>query len=361
MHVTLQDVARLAGVSSKTVSRVVNNQGEISDTTRQRVQQAIEQLGYHPNFLARSLVSQRSNTLGVVASGLNYFGPSATLTGIEQRTFELGYSLLFSLLPHSDETNVFPILDSFVARRVDGIIWAVSDIGNNRAWIQPEALKGLPPVVFLTMEPKPGLSVVTVDNKDGAMRATQHLVDLGKRNIAIITGPKAWWEARERLAGFTEVMQKAGLAVQPVQIVEGDWTATSGKSCMVQLLEQYPQIEAVFACNDQMALGALGIAHQSGIKIPDDIAFVGFDNMPEAACFWPPLTTVEQHLFDVGAVSVQVLHKQIEARHDDQADLHSELRLMETDLITRESSIGAPSSDALKPIEQNFFKIRSPK
>jgi LacI family transcriptional regulator len=361
MHVTLQDVARLAGVSTKTVSRVVNNQGEISEATRQRVQQAIEQLGYHPNFLARSLVSQHSNTLGVVASGLNYFGPSSTLTGIEQRTFELGYSLLFSLLPHSDETNVFPILDSFVARRVDGIIWAVSEIGNNRAWIQPEALKGLPPVVFLTMEPRPGLSVVTVDNKTGARRAVQHLVDLGKRNIAVITGPMAWWEARERLAGFMEVMQETGLEVLPVQIVQGDWTADSGKRCMVHLLEQYPQVEAIFACNDQMALGALGIAHQFGIKIPDDIAFVGFDNMSESACFWPPLTTVEQHLFEVGAVSVQVLHKLVEARKDDQVDLHSEVHVMNTDLIIRESSTGAPSDEAIKPFERNFFKIRSPK
>jgi LacI family transcriptional regulator len=361
VHVTLQDVARLAKVSSKTVSRVVNNQGEIRESTRRRVQQAIEQLGYHPNFLARSLVSQRSSTLGVVASGLNYFGPSSTLTGIEQQTYDLGYSLLFSLLPHSDETNVFPILDSFLARRVDGIIWAVSEIGNNRAWIQPEALKGLPPVVFLTMEPRPGLSVVTVNNKAGAMRATQHLVDLGKHNIAVITGPMAWWEARERLAGFTEVLQNAGLDVLPAQVVEGDWTATSGKSCMIQLLEQFPLVEAVFAFNDQMALGALGIAHQLGIKIPDDIAFVGFDNLPESACFWPPLTTVEQHLSDIGAISVQVLHKQIEARQDDQADLHSEVQMMETDLITRESSIGSSSSEALKPVEQYFFKIRFPK
>jgi len=361
MHVTLQDVARQAGVSTKTVSRVVNNQGEISAATRQRVQQAIEQLGYRPNFLARSLVSQRSSTLGVVASGLGYFGPSSTLTGIEQRTFELGYSLLFSLLPHSDETNVFPILDSFVARRVDGIIWAVSEIGNNRTWIQPEALQGLPPVVFLTMEPKPGLSVVTVDNRTGAMRAAQHLVDLGKRRIAVITGPLAWWESRERLAGFKEVMQKANLEVLPAQVVEGDWTATSGRRCMLELLEQYPQVEAVVAGNDQMALGALGIAHQSGLKVPDDVAFVGFDNVPDSPCFWPPLTTVEQHLFEVGAVSVQMLHNLIATRQDDMVELASEVRLLQTDLIIRESTIGMPADKVVRPVEQDSFKIQPPK
>jgi LacI family transcriptional regulator len=129
---------------------------------------------------------------------------------------------------------------------------------------------------------------------------------------------------------------------------------------MLQLLEQYPQMEAVFACNDQMALGALGIAHQLKIKIPQDIAFVGFDNMPESDCFWPPLTTVEQHLFDVGAISVQVLHQLIEARQDGQADLNTEVQLLETELITRESSTGLTSSEIMNPVEQNFFKIRSP-
>jgi LacI family transcriptional regulator len=360
VHVTLQDVARLAKVSSKTVSRVVNNQGEISESTRRRVQQAIEQLGYRPNFLARSLVSQRSSTLGVVASGLNYYGPSSTLTGIEQQTYDLGYSLLFSLLPHSDETNVFPILDSFVARRVDGIIWAVSEIGNNRAWIQPEALKDLPPIVFLTMEPKPGLSVVVVDNKSGAIKATQHLIDLGKRNIGVITGPMVWWEARERTAGYMEMMQKANLTVIPAQVAEGDWTASGGKKAMKELLEQYPQMDAVFACNDEMALGALGVAHQLGIEIPQDIAFVGFDNMPESDCFWPPLSTVEQHLFDVGAISVQILQKLIKARQQGQEDLNTEVRLLEAELVIRESSIGLPSGESLKSVEPNFLKVNSP-
>jgi LacI family transcriptional regulator len=155
MHVTLQDVARLAAVSTKTVSRVVNNQGEISEATRERVQASIDQLGYRPNFLARSLVSQRSHSLGVVTSGLEYYGPSSILTGIEQESYELGYSLLFSLLPDPDVLNIAPILDSFVARRVDGIIWAVAEINNNRAWIRPEVLENLPPIVFLSMSPRP--------------------------------------------------------------------------------------------------------------------------------------------------------------------------------------------------------------
>jgi LacI family transcriptional regulator len=343
MQVTLQDVARLARVSAKTVSRVVNNQGEISEATRQRVQEAIEQLGYRPNILARSLVSQRSHTLAVVASGLEYFGPSHTLTGIEQKSYELGYSLLFSLLAHSNETNVIPILDSFAARLVDGIIWAVSEIGDNRSWIQPELLKNLPPVVFLTMKPRDGLSVVSIDNQAGAIQATQHLIEQGRRKIGLISGPMAWWESRERFDGYKNAMAKAGLEVASSQVVEGDWTAASGKRGMQQLLQQRPDLDAVFACNDQMALGALGVAHQTGRKVPQDIAFVGFDNIPESACFWPPLTTVEQHLFDAGCLGVQVLQKLIEARQQGLDDLSTEVKILEPELFTRESSTGIPA------------------
>ena len=344
MHVTLQDVARLANVSAKTVSRVVNNQGEISEATRQRVQEAIEKLGYRPNILARSLVNQRSAMLGVVASGLEYFGPSHTLTGIEQRSYDLGYSLLFSLLPQADDNNVLPVLDSLVARRVDGIIWAVSEIGDNRSWIRPEILDDLPPVVFLTMAPRPGLSIITVDNKAGAVKATRHLVELGRRKIAVITGPLAWWEARERLDGFTSSLLEAGLEVAPRQVVEGDWTATSGKACMRQLLEQCPDVDAVFACNDQMALGAIGVVHQVGCRIPQDIAFIGFDNIPESSCFWPPLSTVEQHLFDAGSTAVQLLSELIEARQQGRDGHVTEVRLIDTDLYIRESSTGIPEN-----------------
>lgn len=346
MHVTLQDVARLANVSAKTVSRVVNNQGEISEATRQRVQEAIEKLGYRPNILARSLVNQRSAMLGVVASGLEYFGPSHTLTGIEQRSYDLGYSLLFSLLPQAADTHVLPVLDSLVARRVDGIIWAVSEIGDNRSWIQPEILDDLPPVVFLTMAPRPGLSIITVDNKAGAVKATRHLIELGRRKIGVITGPLAWWEARERLDGFTGSLHEAGLDVTPAQIVEGDWTAASGTACMRQLLDQVPDIDAVFACNDQMALGAIGVVHQARCRIPQDIAFIGFDNIPESSCFWPPLSTVEQHLFDAGSTAVQLLHELIEARQQGRDDAVTEVRLLDTDLFIRESSAGIPELEA---------------
>jgi DNA-binding LacI/PurR family transcriptional regulator len=341
MHVTLQDVARLAGVSSKTVSRVVNDQGEISEATRQRVQAAIEQLGYRPNIMARNLVSGRSDTLAVMASGLEYYGPSHTLVGIEQQSYDLGYSLLLSLLPRPDDPNVNPVLDTFIARRVDGIIWAVPEISDNRAWIKADWPKHLPPIVFLSMEPQPELPVVAVDNHSGAAQATQHLLDQGRRRIGLISGPLTWWEARERYAGWRDTLQRAGLQVSPSLVVNGDWTAASGEQGMRRLLEQQPDIDAVFACNDQMALGALGVAHQSGRSVPQDLAIVGFDNIPESAYFWPPLTTVYQQLVDVGRIAVQVLHKLVEARRRSGDGVELATTVLKPELVIRASSLGA--------------------
>ena len=347
MHVTLQDVAQAAGVSPKTVSRVVNNQGEISAATRQRVQAAIEQLGYRPNILARSLVNQRTNSLAVVAWGIDYYGPSRTLVGIENQSDELGYSLFLNLQAHPDNgyLHIDRILDGLVDRRVDGIIWAVPEVGGNRMWIDSDRLKRLPPIVFLSMAVQPGLVSVSIDNRAGARRAVQHLITQGRKRIGLITGPLAWWEARERYAGWQEMLCEHGLEPTPSLVIEGDWSAASGAHAMSALLEREPTMDAVFVCSDQMAQGALGVAHRSGLCIPQDLAIVGFDNIPESEFFWPPLTTVYQNLIDVGCVAVQKLHHIIEAQR--KAEPYSvEATILTPELVIRESaatnSVNAP-------------------
>jgi LacI family transcriptional regulator len=339
MHVTLQDVAKAAGVSPKTVSRVVNNQGEISDATRLRVQAAIEQLGYRPNILARSLVNQRTNSLAVVAWGIDYYGPSRTLVGIENKSDELGYSLFLNLQGHPDNgyLNIDRILDGLVARRVDGIIWAVPEVGGNRMWIDTDRLQHLPPMVFLSMAARPGIVSVAVDNRYGARQAVQHLIAQGHKRIGLITGPLAWWEARERYAGWQEILSEHGLEPAPSLVIEGDWSAASGARAMSTLLVREPTIDAVFVCSDQMAQGALGVAHQSGLRIPQDLAIAGFDNIPESEYFWPPLTTVYQNLIDVGCVAVQKLHQIIEAQRKAEP-FAVEATILTPELVVRESS-----------------------
>ena len=338
-HATLKDVAKLAGVSTKTVSRVVNHQGEIREVTRERVQAAIEQLGYRPNILARSLIHQRSNTLAVVAWGIDYFGPSRTVVGIEQKAHELGYSLFLNLVGHPDDGTCEHVLDTLIAHRVDGIIWAVPEVGDNRAWLESSHLEHLPPIVFLSMEARPGLAIVAVDNRCGARQATQHLIDQSRRKIGIITGPLTWWEARERYAGWEAALHQANLATPSSLVVEGEWTAASGEQGLHTLLNQEPDIDAVFASNDQIALGVLSTAHRLSRRIPQDLAIVGFDNIPESACFWPPLTTVYQQLIDVGRIAVQTLHRMIEANRQLKTPDEATITLVKPELIVRASSL----------------------
>lgn len=343
LQVTLQDVAALAGVSIKTVSRVVNHQGEMRESTRQRVQQAIDQLGYRPNVLARSLVMQRTNTLAVVAWGIEFYGPLRTVVGIEEQAHELGYSLQLRLLSRPDDADRERVLDELLAHRVEGIIWAVPEMGLSHAWLDESRVSQLPPLVFLSMAARPGMAVVAVDNRAGGCQAARHLVAQGCRRIGIITGPLDWWEARERHLGWRAALEEAGLDTPDHHVAHSDWSSAGGERAMRQLLDQAPELDAVFASSDQIALGALGVLHQSGRRVPHDLALSGFDNTPESAFYWPPLTTIHQHLTQVGRVAVQNLHEIIEIRRDERAMDEPRMVLLEPELVIRSSTLRGSS------------------
>ena len=334
--VTIIDVARAAEVSAGTVSNALTGKRPVAAATRQRILRVIEELGYRPNLLARGLVNRSSMTLGVVASGLEYYGPSRTLIGIEQQANRLGYSLLLDLLHSPVDDDIKLVLNDLVSRRVDGIIWAVHEIGNNRGWIHIDMLRKLPPIIFLTMKPIPGVTVISTDNRAGASLATQHLLNQGRRAIGLITGPLDWWEAQERCLGWSLALERAGYEPLADLMAEGSWSAASGEQALYQLLQQHPDMDAVFASNDQMALGALRAAHLLKRRVPDDLAVVGYDNTPESAFFWPPLTTIRQHLVELGQASVQELEKIIQAPAADHAAPASVL--LAPELIVRESS-----------------------
>lgn len=335
-RVTITQVAAEAGVSTQTVSRVINHHPNVAPETRRRVLQVIDRLGYQPSNIARSLIQGYSRTVGVVGYGLEYFGPSRTLSGIEQQANELGYSLLLSLMRHPEKNDVEQVLRDMLSRYVDGIIWAMPEIGNNRDWIQQGTPQLSVPIVFLSMEPQPNLSVVAVDNRSGGRMATEHLLDQGYRTIGLITGPLDWWEARQRRLGWQDALQEAG--IEDDLVVEGDWTAESGERGLRQLLKQRPDIDAVFVCNDQMALGALQAARQLGIRVPADLGLVGFDDIPESAYFYPPLSTVRQDMVELGRCAVRELGCIIEAHQQGRA-VEPKVILLQPKLIIRESSI----------------------
>ncbi len=310
--ITVKDVARRARVSPGTVSNVLTGNRAVSPVTRKRVEGAIEELGYTPNMLARGLVVRRTHTLGVVAFGLGYFGPARTLEGIERTADKLSYSLLLSLLHNPRECDVEHAVKALTARRVDGLIWAVPQIGDNRSWVRPEVLARMPPTVFLSMQPRRGVYVIAADNAAGGELAVQHLVGQGRRKIGLIAGPLDWWEARERKAGWRRALHRADLEHGADLVFEGDWSPGSGEQGMRQLLGRRPDIEAVFVSNDQMALGALRVAHECGRSVPQDLAIVGFDDIPEAEFFTPPLTTIAHPIYEIGTSAAQRVHEIIE-------------------------------------------------
>jgi LacI family transcriptional regulator len=339
-RVTIKQVAKEAGVSTQTVSRVINHRPDVAPETRRRVLQVIDRLGYRPSNIARSLIQGRSYTLGVVGYGLEYFGPSRTLSGIEQQANELGYSLLLSLIRQPEKNDVEQILRELLSRYVDGIVWAVPEIGNNRDWIRQEIAQLSVPIVFLSTQPRPKQSVVAVDNRSGGRMATQHLLDQGYQNIGLITGPLDWWEARQRQLGWQDALKE--VTIENNLVVEGDWTAESGERGLRQLLEQRPYIDAVFVCNDQMALGTLQAARQMGVQVPGDLALVGFDDIPESAYFYPPLSTVRQDMIELGRRAVRELGRMIEASQQGRAVIEPKTILLQPELIVRASSVPKP-------------------
>jgi len=337
-QVTISQVAKEAGVSSQTVSRVINNRQEITPETRQHVQDVIKRLGYRPNAIARSLSQRRSHTLGVVTSGLEYYGPSHILVGVEQGANREGLSIFLNLLHQPESENIGPIVNSLMSRQVEGIIWAAPEIGNNRSWFHESIHQLEIPVIFLSTQPRDDLNVVEIDNRSGAYMATQHLLERGYRKIGLITGPLTWWAAGERRRGWEEALTTAGIPFSDAQVVEGDWSAESGERGLHELLEKSPDVEAVFASNDQMALGLMQAARSLGKRIPQDLAVVGFDDIPESAFYYPPLTTIRQGLYELGQAAVKTFVSIREAERRGEPASSAQTVWLQPQLVIREST-----------------------
>jgi LacI family transcriptional regulator len=338
VRATIKEVASVAGVSTQTVSRVINERPDVSPETRKRVQEVIQELGYQPSALARSLIRQRSHTLGVVTAGLQYIGPSRTLSGIAAAAEEAGYSLLLKELSRFDENNIKPIFQALLSHHVDGIIWAVPEVGENHAWVDESALQMEIPLVYLTMEPRKNISVVAIDNYLGGRMAMAHLFDQGYRKIGHISGPLDWWEARQRMAAWKDVLMESGLQIKDSYYVEGNWSSASGAQVIGKLLDQYPDMDSIFSGNDQMALGAIQFAAQKGLRIPEDIGIVGFDNIADSAYFSPALTTVQQDQYEVAKLAVAEIINIIEAGWQELEQVEPQSIVLPPTLIVRQSS-----------------------
>ena len=338
---TIREVAQAAGVSTQTVSRVINERPDVAPDTRKNILEIIDQIGYQPSALARSLIQQRSYTLGVVTAGLKFNGPSRTLNGITFQSEKMGYSLLLKELPKYDcNDDIKPILQNLLARHVDGIIWAVPQIGENRSWLNSD-LYDLPvPIVFLTMENHPGLTIVSFDNFLAGKIATQHLLAQGFKHIGHISGPLDWWESRQRKLGWMNALSEAGLSASEECSAEGNWSSSSGDTAFRQLADSYPNMDAIFVANDQMALSVSQMMCNDAEDLPRNLGIVGMDGLPESAYYTPPLTTIVLDQYLLGCTAVEEIVQSIErSRNSDSDEKNTRCIILSPELLVRQSSI----------------------
>jgi DNA-binding LacI/PurR family transcriptional regulator len=322
----MADVARLAGVSHMTVSRVLNDSQAVSATTRARVRAAMTTLGYRPNTAARALATGRTRQLGVVSVNTTLFGPASMLVAIERAARDAGYAVSIASLREPDRRSLAEAFEHLTAQAVEGII-AITP----RAAIA-SALRSTPTgIPLVAVEGGEGpMPTVAVDQYLGAVRATRHLLDFGHRRIAHIAGPSDWHEAGERERGWRDALLQAG--VEPGALVRGDWSPKAGYEAGLKLAA-VPDLTAVFVANDQMAIGVLRAFAEAGLDIPGRVSVVGFDDIPEAAYFAPPLTTLRQDFGEVGRRGLGLLVEQVEG-----APRSNKRMVIPPELVVRDST-----------------------
>ncbi|MFL6114049.1 MAG: LacI family DNA-binding transcriptional regulator [Catenulispora sp.] len=303
---TMADVAQLAGVSHQTVSRVLNDQPNVRAETRARILDAIRELGYRPNSAARTLVTRKSQTLGVVSFDTTLFGPASMLYGIEQAARDADYFISIVSLRAMNRGSVLEAVDRLRDQAVEGIVVIAPQ--TSAAGVLAQASTGVP-LVGAGCGPAEQVPMVAIDHREGGAMATRHLLDLGHRTVHHVTGPSGWLDAAGRAAGWRAELERAGRPVPPP--LAGDWSARSGYAAG-RALAVDPDVTAVFCANDHMALGLLRAFHEAGRQVPAEVSVVGFDDIPESSYFTPPLSTVRQDFSELGRRSLQLLVERIE-------------------------------------------------
>jgi DNA-binding LacI/PurR family transcriptional regulator len=301
----MTDVARLAGVSHQTVSRVLNDHPNVKEQTRLRVRAAIAELGYRPNKAARALVTGRSQLIGIVAQNSTLYGPASMLAAFEQAAAEAGFAVSVGSIGRLDRESIAGAVERHLDQRVAGLV-VIAPVAS-----ADEALDAMPagvPLVTIDGDPRRAHALVTVDQVAGAYAATQHLLDAGHRTVWHVSGPADWYDAAGRIEGWRSALTAAGAEIPPP--LPADWSPAAGYRAG-QMLARMPDVTAVFAANDHLALGILRALSERGRRVPQDVSVVGFDDVPEAAYLIPPLTTVRPDFDAVAQAGLELLLAQM--------------------------------------------------
>jgi DNA-binding LacI/PurR family transcriptional regulator len=297
---SIYDVAKHAGVSHMTVSRVLNNHPNIRESTRDRVLLAIEEMHYTPSSIARALATKRAMRIGVIIDSPVQYGPSSTLHAIEHAARAAGYAISSFSLSDDEDSQIDTGVLELVTQGVEALCVIAPRVSSLH--VLRQQITGLP-ILVVKAEPEAAMHTVAVDQHAGGVLAVRHLIDLGHRSIAHLAGPLDWFDALGRLQGWRETLEAAGLPVAPPLI--GDWTSDCGHE--FGRTHDFGDATAIFAANDQMALGLVHGLSERGVRVPEDVSIVGFDDLPDARHFLPPLTTVRQDFAALGSLALQQL------------------------------------------------------
>ncbi len=327
---SMAQVAAHAGVSHQTVSRVLNGSPLVAESTRTRVLAAIETMGYRRNNAARMLATNRSGRIGMISAHLALHGPSMIAVSVQEAGHDAGYDVSLVGLSDFAPESLQGAVDRLLDEAVEALVVAVA----HRTATERALSLHLPVPVVLVQGVSAGETMAAgIDQTAGACLATDHLLDLGHRRVAHLTGPREWVEAGQRREGWRSAHERRGLLPGPELV--GDWSARSGYDAGQRIADD-PDVTAVFVANDAMALGVLKALHERGCSVPGDISVVGFDDVPEAAYFWPGLTTVSQQFSVLGRRAVDLTLRALAGEKDPSTDL------VTPTLVVR-SSTGAPA------------------
>lgn len=323
---TIQDIADHANVSKATVSRVLNNSSAVNDEKRDAVLEAMKTLGFQPNVFARSLAGGQSMTIGILTQNIGSPFFDTVAQGVIEGLAGTGYSPIFVDGQWQQSTEM-EVIRALLGRKVDGLVL----IGGDVPLDQLNELREQVPTIMVARE-LPGWEnqCIFTDNFDVGYRATQHLIDLGHRDIAIIRGIEHHPDATERYEGYSKALADAGIQLDPELVFQGDFTGQSGVLAISSLLSRGKSFSAVFAANDMTAFGANLALHRQGIRVPEDVSIVGVDDQAESAFMTPPLTTIRQPAAEMGKDAVEVLLKLIKGESYELRKLTAELQVRES-------------------------------
>ena len=332
-QITIKDIAQRLNISPSTVSRALRGHPDISQKTRERVTAFAAKHNYQPNQIAKSLQTRRTSTLGVIVPEIRHYFFSAVISGIEAVAYDAGFAIMVC---QSNDTMEREILNTQVlaSHRVAGMLVSVSQETASFEHLEAVRQQGIPMVFFDRVVKSLGASTVVVDDADGAYNAVTHLIGRGYKRIAHLAGTQAISVARYRLEGYRRALMDHGMEMDKKLVVYGGFHEQNGQEGAAELLTQEEPPDAIFCVNDPVAIGAFMYCREIGKRIPEDVALVGFSNNPVTALVDPPLTTVDQPAFEIGAEAANMLLEQFDREEPPEA----ETRTLKTTLVVRRST-----------------------